>query len=751
MSTLFHPPYQFIPVTGKTTAKVSYEEIAKGTSPHPIRHDMWQKNAYSGRLIASVFLETATVVGRQHEEAQPNNIVQPYCRNDQPAIPGNSLRGMIGSIAETLSQSALRILENKNYSVRKPIDSGSNLSALGLLRSHPTDKTCLELLPLTIPVQSAQTRQGAYQLGELWKKVFSEGRTPLKFCLPAYISGYDTVGSGNNARQQLVNESFLGKNPNLECFLGLKTAEKAPQYYYVRLVGSLTQAVGERIPFSNSALKTRDSNNWHFLLGQKIAEKNGIEDIITEAQYNQLTKSEQDQYTKGVLRILGIAGREEKVPHTKKCELFIPRHIEQHLPISKQALDNFVTLAKERETASEGEHPFKPQGYTDWHPQAGQLVFFDIAQDVQGQIYVSEISLSSIWRKRVEGSSHDFFRKIHQDCLPWNPDRNHLTPAECLFGVVEEKKRDTDKPARPEEKKRDTDKPARALASRLCFSDAQAVETVQLMPQVTLKILSSPKPPCPAMYFHPDNVRQARYIKKTELSYQKHRPNGRKVYLHHPPNEVNKVGNQYWESRSAEHLDQKVRCRPMQKGQTFYFHIDFENLSQAELGLLLRSLSPDTSYRHRLGLGKSLGLGTVAITLEGLFLIDRLQRYSLMGLESPRYHQIFHGTSLPSSSPPWARFYPQEAQVLTQAITSVLNTPFYTDTTLIDAQTLKILQTVGNPNSLHPQTPVSPPLKVGQPPEKETFKWFIENDRPGNQTALPAIQAHQKLPTLKQL
>ncbi|MDY6992315.1 MAG: TIGR03986 family CRISPR-associated RAMP protein, partial [Pseudomonadota bacterium] len=407
-----------------------------------------------------------------------------------------------------------------------------------------------------------------------------------------------------------------------------------------------------------------------------------------------------------------------------------------------EVIDTFVQLGHERLEASVGEHPFKPQGYPAWQPEgeqnnlAGHLVFFDIAENQAGQIEVREISLSAIWRQAVAGSSYDFFRKINPNLLPWHPERDVLTPAECLFGVVEEEKRSQDKQAR-------------ALASRLRFSDGRAVSAVELRNPVTLKILSSPKPPCPALYFHHDqDRRQRRYIAKTELSAQNHRPNGRKVYLHHPQREIER---QNWQTRNSDNLDQKMRCQPIQKGQTFYFHIDFDNLSQAELGLLLRSLYPDSTYRHRLGLGKSLGLGTVAVNIEGMFLIDRIKRYESLELDSPRYHQIFSGTTT-AATPAWADFYPLEAQCLEQASSPILESCFYNDNTLIEPNTLKILQTVGNPDKLHPNTPVSPPLLLEQrhDPESESFKWFAENEQRDKQAALPLIEAGHTLPTLEQ-
>ena len=61
----FHHPYNFIPVTGKvngeSTPKVLYEKIAEGYEG--IRHDLWQQDTFSGRIVARVHLMTPTMVG----------------------------------------------------------------------------------------------------------------------------------------------------------------------------------------------------------------------------------------------------------------------------------------------------------------------------------------------------------------------------------------------------------------------------------------------------------------------------------------------------------------------------------------------------------------------------------------------------------------------------------------------------------------------------------------------------------------
>lgn len=722
----FHHPYNFIPVTGKvnnqTTPKISYEEIAAGYKG--IRHDLWEKDTQSGRIVARVHLMTPTMVGGQQEKRDDNSQepseVLPFKRDGKIALPANSLRGVIGSVAETLSQSSLRVLEKRRYSVRKPV--GQGLSAIGMLKK---DKGFFELIPLTLPVIS--TGGTHYNIPPLWRNVFSpDGRTKLKDCLAAYLDGYRPV----NNQPQVIQNSFLGLNPEVECFQATKS-----MFYYARLHNELDfVTLNDAILANHAALKSK-LGGWNFLLGQKVhRNQNNIHEVLTQTAYALLSPEQQKLYTKGFLRILGIEGCEQEIPTTKKHEFFIPLHNTPRLPIPTAVIENFRTLAEERHDENEN-LPFLPKGYDSWQPKSGQLVFFDICENA-GKIEVSEISFSSIWRKLIKGESREFFSQIDPDLLPWNPLRDSLTPAECLFGVVEDGK---NKEA----------KQARALASRVRFHDAVSIKQVkpenQVEPElVTLKILSSPKPPSPAMYFHPSDPKQARHIKKTDLTLGQHRPNGRKVYLHHAATDIQKKP---WITANGDNLQQKVRCQPIAAGENFYFHVDFDNLSKAELNLLIHSLYPSEAFQHRLGLGKALGLGSVKIDIMGVFLINRTERYSLKGFyETARYHQALQDTA---TSTEWEVLYPTEFDALKTA-TELKSADFYTDKSLIDDTSLNLLNTVGNPTNLKEGVSVKPPLTNQQvSEEEETFQWFGVNERSQHPQALGLIEAGEKLPTLR--
>ncbi|MFC3994473.1 TIGR03986 family CRISPR-associated RAMP protein [Nocardiopsis sediminis] len=111
---------------------------------------------------------------------------------------------------------------------------------------------------------------------------------------------------------------------------------------------------------------------------------------------------------------------------------------------------------------------------------------------------------------------------------------------------------------------------------------------------------------------------------------------GYKVYLHrHDP--LPDEGRRYAGLRAdrVPDGDTKRDVVPLRAGLTFHGRITFTNLTDAEIGALLRALllgnpadggdTADPVYAHKLGLGKALGFGSVHIT-PVLHLIDHAER-----------------------------------------------------------------------------------------------------------------------------
>jgi len=111
--------------------------------------------------------------------------------------------------------------------------------------------------------------------------------------------------------------------------------------------------------------------------------------------------------------------------------------------------------------------------------------------------------------------------------------------------------------------------------------------------------------------------------------------------------------------------------------------------------LLKTALVPNDKYQHRLGLGKSLGLGSIAIAI-------KTEQYK----SDTRYSIENWRGDFTNPSPKPA-----------------------VDECLIDPPTLHHLTILGDPAKLTQE--VRPPLLNDQlnNPESETYKWFVENDK----------------------
>lgn len=196
--------------------------------------------------------------------------------------------------------------------------------------------------------------------------------------------------------------------------------------------------------------------------------------------------------------------------------------------------------------------------------------------------------------------------------------------ADAIFGWVEERD-DEGKVVGPEKQ----------CAGRVFFGDAHYVKDrdgVWLKPEpITPHTLASPKPTTFQHYLVQDSKAGHSPDDKASLAHYGTPPTeteirGHKFYWHKgptPPLEAT--------AKERQHENQLTRIVPLKPGVRFAFKIHFENLRPAELGALWWALAlpgePGQTYRHKLGMGKPLGMGAVALTPR-LFLTDRQARYT---------------------------------------------------------------------------------------------------------------------------
>jgi len=330
-------------------------------------------------------------------------------------------------------------------------------------------------------------------------------------------------------------------------------------------------------------------------------------------------------------------------------------------------------------------------------------------------------------RQAVPGSNGqpatawDFFAALSPRLLPLHNFRP-LSPAELIFGVVAEN---------PES--RQTKRGAFALASRVRVSDAlpTAGQSDLLGERITLKILSSPKAsevtapasslpgvasPCTVLYMKNREGRSS-YIPKETLRPGLHIPQGRKFYLHHQV----AAGQTPWRTQVRPpdpNANQKNSVQPINSGKRFEFTVQFDNLHPIELALLLYALKPTDQFRHKLGMGKPLGLGTVTVTIEEQRQVLREQRYTLAGLAANR-----------ATKPNW---FPGLRNAAAQQVPAEIH---------------QAIVALGE--QAPPAGQVRYPLTVSQTDlEGETFKWFVENQRTRTRWLKPISENQGKLPPL---
>ena len=689
----FHNPYHFVPINKPDADRWPHKLALDAESYHShgfYRNQAGDDKLYHGRIICRLETETPTFIGAGKEEGTEPAQINNYKLNNAIAIPATSLRGMISSLAEAASNSAMRVLDNGLLSYRKT--AGNALRKIGMVVKS-NDK--YSIIPMTDTNST--------------------------------ISLNDAYGGTDMAE-------FIEKQQSW-----------SPKYNIVFYL-------------------PENENNGHIVPQECFAE--GMRP--------------------GILRILGKVGRTKELEN-KKNELFIPVSLDyidvktNQLDLEKfkqdkaakevpdEVLMRYIDLADQRSRTQKNDKdlkedvacqshkwlPFHLKGATREYDseemicklpvKENDLIFYN---EERGKI--TEIAFSSIWRGRVEtddGQEDSVYNFIPKALLPFNKNRSTISPAEFLFGFVEVNEKTG------EQLSQDTLAFAGKVRVGAGIMPKYSSDDDVLMEALPLKALLSPKPPSPAFYFKPESG--SGYIQKHELKSAVHRIKGRKYYLHALRNDqsvskLTKNGNpseEYGEFPWMTHDDTqntqiKSTTRTIREGQAFYFDLDFNNLTEWEMGLLCYALRPTESFRHRIGMGKPIGLGSVKIDILALQTIDRYQRYATDDLNAQRFNQ--HR---------WVNTdYQKHLDEAGCQITPTSN-PLIPDnlreifTKTMNANIYRTLDLLGNPENI--KNPVHYPQINNNSIEEENYQWFVANDQSPTPEILEDISKDtDHLPTL---
>jgi len=725
----FHNPYHFVPLGDAVSTPSEFiddsweskEKIGRvGKGPLTFRNlgpasfDRYHRGTFSGKIICRLTTEGPVVIGGTQEPAEGDQpgVVHPFKIDDKPAIPASTLRGCISSIAEAASNSAMRVLDKSPYSRRASLPAREALSAMGMI----VKREGLTLLkPLALPMVEKNRKTNAFDIPGNYRDIFPEPRHK-GYCFEKH-------------QLPVSHTTWTLDNPT---------------FYWARIGSFIDKAGRFRIGQCVSDLKTNEPDN-------------------------------PTDYVRGILRVMHTKKRIEEMPPTKKHELFIPftekmeKDDSDLVEIPQDALDRFHRLAEKAAEDNERRKnkgndllPFVPKGARalerrrkPFRLMAGDIVFFEA--NAAGRIH--KLSLSQIWREELADkagkpiTAHSFVQNLDPELLPFHKNRKTITPAEMLFGFVQDELGESNQEAK-------------ALKGRVRFTEAHMVSSHEDGPYIVsddatdqwpvLRILSSPKPPCPTLYFRKKQLRSEAgakecYVSKTELSPKSHQVQGRKFYLHHRDQKQFKTGY------PTEDTAQKNRVRPLAKGCEFLFAIDYENLTAAELGLLAYALSPTEGFRLKIGMGKPLGLGSARLEVVGSMEIDRVARYSSTHfLSGERYQNIWVDPGCLENLKQWqpnlARLIDKAELLQTSPLEKHVQA-FFDATPGLDSvrQALVRVGSTQLNNVFYPHQ---------KDPEKELFKWFVQNDLPlnkeknkqglvpldvfnGQKNEMPALQQHR--------
>lgn len=213
--------------------------------------------------------------------------------------------------------------------------------------------------------------------------------------------------------------------------------------------------------------------------------------------------------------------------------------------------------------------------------------------------------------KKRAATPYDFVPETHKG-------RHDPDMADALFGWVEEK-----------------DGPAGSRAGRVFFGDAHFEDAQDgvWMKMITPHVLATPKPSTFQHYLVQDRNQGHDPDRKEQLAHYGTNPattqiRGVKHYWHR-----GRKPDIQATAKEKEHESQLTRIIPLKPGVTFSCRIRFENLLPEELGLLWWALAlpvgDGRTYCHKIGMGKPLGMGGIAIRPK-LTLTKRPQRYATL-------------------------------------------------------------------------------------------------------------------------
>jgi cold shock CspA family protein len=265
----------------------------------------------------------------------------------------------------------------------------------------------------------------------------------------------------------------------------------------------------------------------------------------------------------------------------------------------------------------------------------------------------------------------------------------------------------------------------------------------------------------PNFYFREKQGDSAAFVSKEDFANGKagkYEIQGQKAYLHHltgtdPDSHPWKMAASEEEDKATKNqqgrsitpaAERKTKARPLAKGLAFTFTLDFDNLSEEMLALLCFALRPTPAFRHKIGYGKPLGLGSVRIDPVELRFVDRAARYGTADIFADRAEPGENADAIAERAKAHAVWLTQKHPAALTALLLIGETHDFS--TGGDE-----VQGAEAPPVLWVPLITSKFKKRGtsSAAEKDSYQWFSLNDRNDQQRLRPITAHDTSLPTLQ--
>lgn len=574
----------------------------------------------------------------------------------QVAIPGTSLRGPIRSVFEAVTNSCFaNFAGDKRLSYHLPPGDALRLVP-ARVRKVSDDRWELDLLPGTTPVNPDQRPSGPQYAA--WVHTYRP--------LWASRTTAQVPNSPYAARQKL---SLVGWKHKAECWALVEKVQHPLRRFEFWNVIELAR---DRQSLPKPKGNQQPVNGYLCITNQNIENKHDERLFFTTQQPQPVD-----------------------LPHPvrRKYEELIADYQERHSDEASKRKQPAQTQGKD---PAFSRFILERTRKSDHKLEDGDLVYAMLERKARGfgVKFIVPVSVPRV------GYNHTIGELLHPDYLSKCEQYDALCPACRTFGWVwGGEDRDTPVPAITEHT---------AYAGRLRFSHARLVHNAGTLEATTLAILSTPKPTTTRFYLRPKNGKPLDRLADHQVDYDANGQSlrGRKFYRHHG----DRLSPQEYQSVNSAKSDQNRTLHGTQKaGSVFEFTVDFENMSEVELGALLWSIEME-SWHHRLGLGKPLGFGSARIEVTKVQVLKPSTRYAMFSAESKGWEDQTAGMQ------GWVAEFKQAMQAR-------YGTAFDQLTNVRDMQALL---------ASSPSLPVHYPRPTLKPQaEGKQYEWFVGNKRSG--------------------